>query len=59
MTTSAWGLRCTALALAALAGVAWQLGWTALPPTTTMLLLVLAAGSLLAWAAHAKQLLAA
>jgi competence protein ComEC len=59
MTTSAWGLRCTALALAALAGVAWQLGWAALPPTGTMLALLLAAGGLLAWAAYAKQLVAA
>jgi len=59
MTTSAWGLRCAALALAALGGVAWQLGWAALPSTRLMLGTALAAVALLAWAARAKCLLPA
>jgi competence protein ComEC len=57
--TSSWGLRCAALALAALAGVAWQLGWRTLPSTGAMLALMLAAGSALAGAAYAKRLLPA
>jgi competence protein ComEC len=59
MTSSAWGLRCAALALAMLGGVFWQLGWAELPPPRLMLGGAAGAVALLAWATRAKRLLPA
>jgi competence protein ComEC len=59
MTSSAWGLRCAAGALATLGGVAWQLSWAELAPSRLMVGAAVVALAVLVWATRTKRLLPA